>query len=92
MDSTVVFGPVNKTIDVANQFAHLEPAAIYVIVAGGLLAYVIYMVKQSKASDKEWQLIRKEEAIADSKMADSMQKMAEKISMIEVILAERLGK
>lgn len=87
-----VFGPVNKGIDVANQIAHLEPATIFVMIIGGLLAYIIYMIKQSKASDKEWQLIRKEEAIADSKMADSNQKMAEKISMIEVILAERLGK
>lgn len=90
--TSVVFGPVNKSIEVANDLAHMDPAAIWALVAMGLLTYVVYMIKQGKASDKEWQAIRKEEAIADSKMADSNQRMAEKISMIEVILAERLGK
>lgn len=46
--------------------------------------------KQSKSTSSEWLKIRSEEARADIVMSQAVQKMAEEISAIKIILSERL--
>lgn len=86
------FTTVDKAVNSAKELGHLDPATIWALICMGLVVYIVYMLKQNQKSDKQWQDVRVTEARADADAAAAMNRLADKIGQLQLILlTQKLG-
>lgn len=81
-----VFGPVNKAVNSANALGALGVTAVWALFCMVLIAYIVWTLKQAKASDKQWQDIRLKEALSDQAIGEALSRVAEKVAQLQIII------
>lgn len=87
-----VYGPINKAVQSANALGALGVTAVWALFCMCLVAYIIWTLKQAKASDKQWQDIRMKEALSDQSVGEALSRIADKVAQLQlIILQQKIG-
>lgn len=80
------FAVIEKASGSANLLGSLSPAAIWALVTIAFAAYIIYINRQHREYDKEWQDVRVKNAEAVTRMADALNNLTGKVRDLEMRL------
>ena len=86
----VAEGYLGRVIHDAKQIGELGPASTWAFVSIMMVAYLWKLTNQQKKADDKWQDIRTQQAIAEDKLADALQKMADEVGKLRIVVDERL--
>lgn len=83
--------PVHKVVESAKEIGGLDGNTLLAFICLILFAYIVYLIKQGRTSDKAWQDIRLREAVADQKLADAVGSLSKDVCEMKIILSLKRG-